>query len=102
MSQYVINLLKVAFISAIPLIEQRGAIPVGILIYKLHPFVAFTASFLGSLTPVPFVLLLFNIVLDWMKRFEFLGWFNDFIENKVRKGSAKIERYKEIGLIIFV
>ncbi|NSW90864.1 MAG: small multi-drug export protein [Firmicutes bacterium] len=97
-----VNLLKIVFISAIPLIEQRGAIPVGILVYKFDPLVVFFASFLGSLIPVPFILLLFNIIFDWMKRFKFLSWFNNFVENKVRKGSAKVEKYKEIGLIIFV
>ncbi|HOJ09636.1 MAG TPA: small multi-drug export protein [Clostridiales bacterium] len=102
MSQYIVNLLKIIFISAVPLIEQRGAIPVGILAYKLSPIVVFAASFLGSLLPVPFILLLFNVIFEWMKKFKFLSKLNDFIENKVRKGSVKVERYKELGLIIFV
>jgi len=102
MSQNIINLLKVIFISAVPLIEQRGAIPVGIFAYKLNPIMIFIASFLGSLIPVPFILLLFNIVFDWLKKFGFLNGFNNFIENKVRKGSKKVEKYKELGLIIFV
>lgn len=90
MNLYIINLLKVAFISAVPIIEQRGAIPIGILVYKYHPFIVFIASFLGSLVPVPFILLLFNIIFDWIKKFKFLKWFNDFVENKVRKGSTKV------------
>jgi uncharacterized membrane protein len=102
MSVYVINLLKIAFISAVPLIEQRGAIPIGILVYKYHPLVVSVTSFLGSLVPVPFILLLFNIIFEWMKKYNFLKWFNDFVENKVRKGSTKVAKYKEIGLIIFV
>ncbi len=102
MSNTVVNLLKVALISAVPIFEQRAAIPIAILVYGFNPLAAFLISFLGSLLPVPFVLLLFNIVFDWMKRFKFLSWFNNFIEHKVRRGSAKIEKYKEIGLIIFV
>ncbi|NLC68145.1 MAG: small multi-drug export protein [Clostridiaceae bacterium] len=97
-----INIIKVALFSAVPLLEQRAAIPVAILIYDLHPVTALIISFLGSLVPVPFVLLLFNIVFEWLKKFKFLKWFNDFVEYKVRKGSAKVEKYKEIGLILFV
>lgn len=96
------KLLKILLISAVPLIEQRGAIPLGILIYKINPLIVFIVSFLGSLLPVPFILLLFNTIFDWLKRFKFLNKFSDFIDNKVRKGSKKVEKYKEIGLIIFV
>ncbi len=94
--------LEVFLVSAVPLIEQRGAIPLGILVYKLNPLVVFIISFLGSLLPVPFVLLLFNVILKWMKRFRIFNGFTAFIENKVKKGSKKVEKYKELGLIIFV
>jgi uncharacterized membrane protein len=96
------NLLKIILISATPLIEQRGAIPIAILSYQFNPIAAALVSFLGSLLPVPFILLLFNIIFSWLKKFKFLKPFNNFVENKVRKGSAKIDKYKEIGLIIFV
>jgi uncharacterized membrane protein len=96
------DLLKVFLISAVPLIEQRGAIPIGILMYKISPLTVFIVSFLGSLFPVPFILILFNIVFEWMKKFKFLSKFNNFVDKKVRKGSEKVERYKKIGLIIFV
>lgn len=102
MNSYIVNLLKIMFISAVPLIEQRGAIPIGILVYKFHPLIVLIISFLGSLVPAPFILLLFNIIFEWLKHFKFLKWFNSFVENKVRKGSAKVEKYKELGLIIFV
>lgn len=96
------ELLKVFLISAVPLIEQRGAIPVGIIIYKIHPLVVFAVSFLGSLFPVPFILLLFNTILKWMKKVKAFSGITGFIERKVQKGSKKVEKYKEIGLIAFV
>lgn len=97
-----INLLYILGISAVPLIEQRGAIPIGILGYDLDPVLVFAVSFIGSLLPAPFILLFFNVILKWMKKVDFLKGFNDFIENKVRKGSAKIGKYKEVGLITFI
>jgi uncharacterized membrane protein len=96
------DLLKVLILSAVPLVEQRGAIPLGILFYKINPATVFIVSYLGSLLPVPFVLILFNVVFEWLKKFKFLNGFNNFVDKKVRTGSKKIERYKEIGLIIFV
>lgn len=98
----VINAIKVALFSAVPFFEQRAAIPIAILVYDFNPLAALIISFLGSLLPVPFILLLFNIIFDWLKKFKFLNWFNNFVENKVRRGSVKVEKYKELGLILFV
>jgi len=100
--RFFMELLKIFLISAVPLIEQRGAIPLGILAYKINPVLVFAVSFLGSLLPVPFILLLFNSVFKWMKKIKVLSGINRFIEQKIQKGSAKIEKYKEVGLISFV
>ena len=96
------EIIKIFLISAAPLVEQRGAIPIGILSYNVNPIVVFAVSYLGSLFPVPFILLLFNVIFDWMKRFKFFNVINRYIEKKLDRGSKKIEKYKEIGLIILV
>lgn len=96
------DLIKIFIISAAPLIEQRGAIPVGILTYNINPFVVFIVSYLGSLFPVPFILLLFNTIFEWMKRYKVFNIVNGYIERKLNKGSEKIEKYKELGLLILV
>jgi len=86
----------------IPLIEQRGAIPVGILGYHLNPWLVAVVSLVGSFIPAPFIYFFFNKILEWMKKIKALHKFTDFVENKVQKGSKKLEKYKEIGLISFV
>lgn len=96
------NILKVFIMSAVPLVEQRGAIPLGILVYDMNPSFVFIVSFLGSLLPVPFILLMFNSIFKWMKKYKVFDPINNIIENKIRKNSGKIEKYKEIGLITFV
>ncbi|KEI00486.1 small multi-drug export protein [Clostridium botulinum] len=95
------KLLQVFLLSAVPIIEQKGAIPKGIL-DGLNPMTVFWVSFLGSMLPVPFILLLFNKIFEWMKRYEFFDKINTFIEKKINKNSSKIEKYKEIGLITFI
>lgn len=96
------NILKVILLSMVPLVEQRGAIPVGIIGYHLNPFLVFFASLLGSFLPAPIVYLSFNKIFGLMKKFKQLDWFTKFVEKKVQKGSKQLEKYKEIGLITFV
>jgi uncharacterized membrane protein len=96
------NLLKVFLLSAVPLIEQRGAIPMGIIAYDINPSLVFLISFLGSMLPVPFILLLFNKIFMWMKKYEFFSKINEFIEKKINKNSKHMEKYKEVGLITFI
>ena len=86
----------------VPLIEQRGAIPVGIIAYHINPLTVFLVSLLGSFVPAPFVFLFFNKILGWMKTVKILHKFTDFIEKKVQKGAKKVEKYMEIGLTLFV
>lgn len=86
----------------LPLIEQRGAIPVGIIGYNLNPFLVFLVSLLGSFLPAPFIYLCFNVIFAWMKKIKQLDKFTGFVEKKVQNGSKKLEKYKEIGLITFV
>jgi uncharacterized membrane protein len=86
----------------VPLIEQRGAIPIGIIGYHINPLTIFLVSLIGSFIPAPFVFLFFNKILGWMKTIKFLHKFTDFIEKKVQKGAKKVEKYMEIGLTLFV
>jgi uncharacterized membrane protein len=92
----------VFFGSAIPLTEQRAAIPLGIWAMGLPPLTVMAVSFLGSLVPVPFILFFFTALINFLRRFRRLDFLTGFIDRKVRAGSKKIERYKEAGLILFI
>lgn len=94
--------LEVLLLSMVPLIEQRGAIPIGIIVHNLNPFAVFAVSFLGSLVPVPFILFFFSYIFEWLGKKKILKWFYDFVERKVKKGQGKVEKYEKWGLIIFV
>lgn len=86
----------------VPLIEQRGAIPVGILGYQMNPWLVGIVSLIGSFIPAPFIYFFFNKIFAWMKTIKLFDKFTNFVEKKVQKGSKKLEKYKEIGLITFV
>ena len=96
------ELLQIFLWSMIPIVEQKGAIILGINKFNLNPYIVFIVSLLGSLVPVPFILLFFNRIFKWMKKYEIFRNINDFINKKIAKNSDKMIRYREIGLIIFI
>jgi len=96
------KIIEVFLLSMVPLIEQRGAIPLGVLIHDLNPWLVFIVSFLGSLVPVPFILFFFSHIFNWLGKTKLLAWFYRFIDKKVQKGRDKVEKYEKWGLILFV
>ena len=96
------KILYIMLISMVPLIEQRGAIPVGILGYQMNPWLVGIVSLIGSFIPAPFIYFFFNKIFAWMKTIKLFDKFTNFVEKKVQKGSKQLQKYKEIGLITFV
>lgn len=84
------------------LIEQRGAIPVGIIAYHINPILVFFVSLAGSLVPAPFIYFFFNKIMAWMKTIKAFDRITNFIEKKVQKGAKKFEGKTELALITFV
>lgn len=93
--------LQVFILSMIPIIEQRGAIPLG-FVYEMEPFTIFLLALFGSLVPSPFILLLFKQIYKFMASKPFFKRIVDLIDHKIAKNSDKLEKRKEIGLILFV
>ena len=94
--------LKVLLLSAVPLIEQKGAIPLGINVYHINPITVFLLSFIGSLLPVPFVLIFFNKIFEWLGKYKFFSGLYNLIDRKISKNKAKFEKFEEIALITFI
>lgn len=90
------------FISMLPVVELRGGIPYGVG-FGLNPWVAYIAALLGNMLPVPFILLLADVIFEWMKTKEgFLRNIALKLETKAISKKESIERYKLFGLLIFV
>ena len=92
--------LTVFALSLMPIIELRG----GILAAKLMDMQLLPAYFIclvGTLIPTPFILLFINKIFDWMKGTRFVKLV-DRMEQKGRSKFEKINRYKTLGLMIFV
>ena len=95
------NLLYVFLISMLPLIELRGAVPVGAALGL--PFYLYTpAAVIGNLLPVPFILLFIPKILDWLGRFKLFAPVVAWVRKKADKNSAKIMNGTFWGLLLFV
>ncbi len=89
-------------VSMIPVVELRGGIPFGVALGLPYP-VAFTAAVIGNILPAPFILVYIRRVLQWMR--QRLPRFNGFVtwlEKKAHLGGEKVNKYKYLGLTLFV
>ena len=94
--------LIVILISALPIVELRGAIPLAINLFNLPWQYALLLAIAGNLIPVPFLLLFFNAISQRLSKIGiFRRWFQ-WLEERTRRRSKIIQRYKRIGLALFV
>ena len=90
------------FMSMIPVIELRGALPYGV-IGGLSVQEAFIISVLGNLVPVPFIIFFIRKVFEWMRGK------SDKLNRVVLRMEAKADAKKDIvqkaeffGLVVLV
>ena len=96
------KLFQIFLWAAVPLLEQRWAIPNGVIIQKLNPWLVFIVDYFGSLLPVPIILLLFDKLFDILGRYKIFAWVYKYVEKKIEKNRDKFEKYKEPALITFI
>ncbi len=93
--------LLVFFISMVPLIELRGAVPVGLssLWGSPLPIVPlYILCILGNMLPVPFIFFFARKVLLWGADKKFIGKFFTFCLEKGEKGGKKLQEKAGRGL----
>ena len=95
------NELVVFIVSMLPIVELRGAIPLGVF-FNMNPWVTFSLAVIGNLLPIPFIILCARPIVDFFLKVKFLRPIGNWLENKVRKNSHKITKYKVRGLYLFV
>lgn len=93
--------LLVFIISLMPILELRGGI-LAAAILKLDPIPSYIISIVGNLLPIPFILLLINKIINWMKNSKHFKKVADWLEQKVQKHKGQIEKYGYLGIVLFV
>ena len=94
--------LSVFLISMVPLIELRGAIPIGVA-HGLDYRAAIAVSVVGNLVPVPFIVLFIRKIFAWLRtKSERLNAFVTRMEQRALKKSDTVRRARFWGLFLFV
>jgi uncharacterized membrane protein len=94
--------LIVVIIAALPVIELRGSLPVAINLFGMPWYLAFCLSVIGSLLPVPILLLFFESATKVISKADTGKRLVDWVLERTRRHSKVIEKYERIGLILFV
>ena len=81
--------LYVFLISILPIIELRGAIPVG-AVYKLPFYFNYVLAVLGNMLPIPLILLFIPKILDFLARFKIFRPIVLWLRKKADKHKGKV------------
>ena len=88
------KLIWVFIISMVPIIELRGAIPVGCSM-GLKVFPNFLCAVIGNLLPVPFILLFIPQVLNFMEKHRIFPRIVGWVQKKAHRGVEKMAASSE-------
>ncbi len=89
-------------IAMTPVLELRGAVPWG-LAQDLEYIPVLTASIVGNMIPVPFIILFVRRVFDWMKRKSSrLGSIAEKLEKRAENKMDMLVKYELLGLYVLV
>lgn len=106
---WLVNLLKslpheliVFIISATPVIEVRGAVPIALLYFKLPVVTTLLLGILGSILPVFPILWFLNTLTERLREVKLFDKFFEWLFHRTRSKSKIIEEFELVGLTLFV
>ena len=82
--------LIVFFVSMVPIVELRGAIPIAESM-NLNIFAYYPIAIIGNMLPVPIIYLFARKILEWGKDKKFIGKFFTWCLEKGKKGGEKLK-----------
>ena len=94
--------LEVLVFAASPISELRGAIPWAIIKLHFPWYYTFLLAIIGNLLPVPFILLFLNTLSRFLSRIGVFEKMLNWLFERTRRRGKIINRYKRIGLALFV
>jgi len=93
--------VKVLLVAALPIIELRGAIPIGVAM-GMSPIHAALICIIGSMIPVPFLLFFLKPVFAKARNFEISRKFVNWLTARTERKTGQIKKYSLVGLALFV
>ena len=83
------DIIWVLFISLLPIIELRGAIPVGAAL-GIPFYLNYGAAVIGNILPVPFILMFIPRILDFLGKYKAFKPMVDWLKRKAYKGKKRM------------
>lgn len=101
----ILNFLSIEFavmlIAALPIIELRGAIPVGMSL-GLSSYHSAVISFIGSMIPVPVILFTIRPIFNYLRETKLFKKLVHRLTDKSLNKSGRVQKYGAWGLFFFV
>ena len=91
--------ILVFFVSMVPLVELRGAIPIAVG-FGLDKTLSYIICIIGNMLPVPIIYLFARKVLEWGKDKPVIGKFFTWCLIKGEKGGKKLQAKAGRGLFL--
>lgn len=93
--------IQVFLISALPIIELRGAIPYAVA-KGMSPIHAALLCIAGSMLPVPFLLFYLRPFFAKLRKVTIVSRFEEWLINRTERKAGNIKKYSMLGLVLFV
>jgi uncharacterized membrane protein len=94
--------LVVIIVSALPIFELRGALPVAINLFHFPWYYALPLAIIGNLLPVPLILLFLDRVVRLLSKIGIFEKMFHWLFERTRRQGRIVERYERIGLTLLV
>ena len=94
--------LIVVIISALPVVELRGALPVAINLFNMPWYWAFCLAVIGNMLPVSILLLFFESLAKIVSKVEIGRRLVNWVFEHTRRHEKMIQKYEWLGLMLFV
>ena len=97
----IVKYILVFFISMVPIIELRGAVPIGVTYFGLNEYITLAVCVVGNMIPVPFIYLFARKVLIWGTKLKHgSGIFKWFLQKGEKAGQKLTAKSKKNGAFI--
>ena len=100
-----IKYILTAIVGIIPVIELRGAIPIGVFTFHLNYVEAFICSFIGNIIPVYFIVKYIRPLFDFFGKWKpfkiIIDWASERATKKIEE-STRLQNFAAFGIYLFV
>ena len=100
-----VKYLFTVIVGMVPIVELRGAIPIGVFTFHLNYIEAFICSFIGNIIPVYFIVKYIRPLFDFFGRWKpfkkVIDWATEKATRKIEE-STKLQNFVALGLFLFV